>query len=247
MGDDGVREEPGDGTGFGQIVAMGGGGFSMEPDNPALDRFVLGLIPRPSSRPRVCFLGTASGDAERYGDRFAAAFFALGCRPSRCSLFQPPTADLRGFLLEQEVIYVGGGNTRSLMALWREWEIDAILDEAWRAGGVLAGLSAGAICWFEQGVTDSVPGELRPLTCLGLLPGSACPHYDGEAERRPAYHRLVGGGRIVPGFGIDDGAALHYNGTRLVEVVASRPGATAYRVERRGEGVVEEALPARSL
>lgn len=238
----------GDGAERGRIVAMGGGGFSMEPDNPALDRFVLGQIADPSARPRVCFVGTASGDAQRYVDRFAAAFFALGCRPASLSLFKPPTADLRGFLLEQEVLYVGGGNTRSLLALWREWGLDVIVAEAWRAGVVLAGLSAGAICWFEQGVTDSVPGELGPLAGLGLLGGSACPHYDGEAARRPAYHRLVGGGRIASGYGIDDGAALHYVGRRLAGVVASRPGATAYRVERGGEGAVAEvALPVRLL
>ncbi len=237
----------GDQEGTGQIVAMGGGGFSMEPDNPALDRYVLNLLASATARPRVCFLGTASGDAPRYADRFAAAFFALGCRPAHLSLFDPPTADLRGFLLEQDIVYVGGGNTRSLLALWREWGLDAALREAWRAGVVLAGLSAGAICWFEAGVTDSVPGTLGPLPGLGLLPGSACPHFDGEVDRRPAYHRLVAEGRIVPGWGIDDGAALHFVDTALRGVVASRPGATAYRVERRQDGVTEAALPARAL
>src|SRR5918999_2983425 len=171
----------GDTPATGQIVAIGGGGFSEEPTNLALDRYVLGLTPR--ERPKVCFLGTASGDADGYVRRFRAAFAALGAEPSALSLFRPHTADLRAFLLEQDVVYVGGGNTRSLLALWREWGLDAILRAAWEGGAVLAGISAGMICWFEQGITDSVPGRLSPLAGLGFLPGSACPHYDAELER----------------------------------------------------------------
>jgi dipeptidase E len=208
-----------------QIIAMGGGGFSMEPDNPALDRYVLEQCGKP--RPKVCFLPTASGDAEGYCLRFYTSFASLDCQPSNLSLFKPPTADLTSFLLEKDVVYVGGGNTRSMLALWREWGLDAILRQAWQNGVVLAGLSAGAICWFEQGVTDSIPGELGPLACLGFLPGSCCPHYDGEPGRRPAYHRLVSEGRIAAGYGVDDGAALHFVGGRLHAVVSSRPDVTA--------------------
>lgn len=224
----------------GQIVAMGGGGFSMEAMNLALDRYVLSLVERP--RPRVCFLGTASGDSPGYARRFHAAFSALGAETTDCSLFQPPSDDLRGFLLAKDVIYVGGGNTRSLMALWREWGLDTTLRSAWEQGIVLAGISAGMICWFEQGITDSVPGALRELDCLGLLPGSACPHYDGEAERRPTYQRLIGAGTVVDGYAADDGAALHFVGTRLDRVVTSRPRASAYRVERRGDRAIETVL-----
>ncbi len=228
-------------AGHRQIVAMGGGGFSMEPMNLALDRYVLSLVER--SRPRVCFLGTASGDSRGYARRFHAAFTALGAAETTdCSLFQPPTADLRGYLLEKDIIYVGGGNTRSLMALWREWGLDTTLPDAWAQGIVLAGISAGMICWFEQGITDSVPGALREIDCLGLLPGSACPHYDGEAERRPTYQRLIGAGAVVDGYAADDGAALHFVGTALDRVVMSRAGAHAYRVERHGGHAVETAL-----
>ncbi len=226
----------------GQIVAMGGGGFSMEPDNLALDRYVLGLSPR--SEPRVCFLPTASGDSPDYVERFTAAFATLPCVPTHLSLFVPPTADLHSFLLDQDVVYVGGGNTRNLLVLWREWGLDHILREARERGAVLAGISAGAICWFEEGVSDSVvPGQLAPLRALGFLPGSHCPHYDGEPERRPAYHRLVEEGRLGPGYAADDGAALHFVGSQLVRVVASRPHARAYRVERRGDSVEERPLP----
>ncbi|CAA9586036.1 MAG: Peptidase E [uncultured Thermomicrobiales bacterium] len=225
----------------GQIVAMGGGGFSMEPENPLLDRYVLGLVDRP--RPKVCFLPTASGDAADYVDRFHAAFAGLPCEPSHLSLFSPPTPDLRSLLLAQDVVYVGGGNTRNMLLLWREWGIDAVLREMWTDGAVLAGLSAGSICWFEAGVTDSViPGGLAALPCLGFLPGSNCPHYDGEAERRPAYHRLLAAGEIGDGYAADDGVALHYVGDRLMRIVGSRSGARAYRVERRDGKVVESEL-----
>ena len=154
-----------------QIIAMGGGGFSMEPDNLALDRYVLEQTDK--SLPEVCFLPTASGDADSYLVKFYAAFAQLTCKPSHLSLFRLPAADLASFVFEKDVIYVGGGNTRSMLGLWREWGLDEILREAWNRGVVLAGLSVGAICWFEQGVTNSVPGRTETLTCLGLLPKPA--------------------------------------------------------------------------
>jgi len=221
-----------------QIIALGGGGFSMEPDNLALDRYILKQINK--SRPAVCFLPTASGDAEGYIVNFYAAFTKLDCRPSHLSLFNLPTADLESFVLEQDIIYVGGGNTRSMLALWREWSLDKILYQAWQQGVILSGLSAGAICWFEQGVTDSVPGRLGTLNCLGFLPGSCCPHYDGEAERRPAYQRLLSHCEILPGYGIDDGVALHFVDQELNHVVTSRPRARAYLVKRITDQVVKE-------
>jgi peptidase E len=216
-----------------QIVAMGGGGFSMEPENPLLDRYVLDLAG--VDRPRICFLPTAGGDAADYIVRFYAAFSTLPCAPTHLSLFKPPSADLRALLLSQDIIYVGGGNTKSMLALWYEWDLHVILREAWRAGAILAGLSAGAICWFESGTTDSIPGDLTVLPCLGFLPGSACPHYDGEAARRPAYRRFVASGQIAPGYAVDDGAAVHFVDTRLARVISSRPHARVYRVERDGD------------
>ena len=225
-----------------QIIAMGGGGFSMEPDNLALDRYVLAQTGK--ARPRVCFLPTASGDAEGYVVNFYTAFTQLDCQPSHLFLFRVPTADLTSFVLEKDAIYVGGGNTRSMLALWREWGLDRILKTAWENGIVLAGLSAGAICWFEQGVTDSVPGRLGPLDCLGLLPGSCCPHHDGETERRPAYQRLIAAGNISSGYGIDDGVALHFDDQALRYIVSSRRTAKAYRVAKTAGGVEERELEA---
>lgn len=221
-----------------QIIALGGGGFSMEPKNPALDRYVCQATGK--ERPQVCFLGQASGESYEYVTNFYRAFSRLDARPSHLSLFKPHTADLASFLLEQDAIYVGGGNTKSMLALWREWGVDAILRRAWQQGIVLAGISAGAICWFGQGLTDSIPGDYTPLPCLGFLPMSCSPHFDGEAERRPTYHRLVGAGRMQAGYGVDDSAALHFVGEKLERVVASRPQAAAHWIESDGSGGVTE-------
>jgi dipeptidase E len=139
-------------------------------------------------------------------------------------------------------LYVGGGNTKSLIALWKEWELDRILKEAGENGIILAGLSAGSICWFEQGVTDSIPGQLFVLQCLGLLKGSNCPHYDSEPERRPAYHQLLSQGLISPGYATDDNVGLHFVGDKLEKIVSSRPQAKAYRVEKLDETVTETVL-----
>jgi dipeptidase E len=232
-----------------RIVAMGGGGFSMEPDNPLLDDLVLSLVRRAAPSARVCFVATASGDHPAYVADFYRAFAARGCATSDVGLFERRTADLRAHVLAQDVVYVGGGNTASLLAVWRAHGLDRILAEAWHAGVVLCGISAGMNCWFEQSVTDSFDARsLAPLhDGLGLLAGSACPHYDGEEQRRPTYRRLVSGGVLRDGWAADDGAALVFAGTELEEVVASRPGAAAYRVERTADGVDERRVEARYL
>lgn len=223
-----------------QIIAMGGGGFSMEPDNPLLDEYVLRQTGR--DHPRVLFLPTASGDAAGYVEKFHTAFSALHCETEHLSLFRPPAEDLASVLLRQDVVYVGGGNTFNMLALWRLWGLDAALRRAWEQGVVLAGLSAGAICWFDAGITDSFPGEFRPLQCLGFLPGTLSPHYDGEPERRPTYHRLLESGEIGEGYAADDGVALHYVGRKLHAVVSSRPGARAYRLRLESASSVEEEI-----
>jgi peptidase E len=222
------------------LIALGGGGFSMEPENLALDQYILQQTGK--ARPRVCFFPHATDDAVRYVRNFYEAFTRLDVRPTALSLFNPPTADLESFLLEQDVIYVGGGNTKSMLALWREWSLDHILRKAYESGIILAGISAGAICWFEQGLTDSIPGAYTALTCLGFLPGSCSPHYDGEPERRPAFQRLLAEGKIKSGLALDDGAAAHFVDDELRQVVASRPNAGAYRLDVVAGQVVERAL-----
>ncbi len=229
----------------GQIIAMGGGGFSMEPDNPLLDEYVLECARR--KRPAICFLATASGDAASYIERFYSAFTRLPCAPTHLPLFVTPPPDFASIIARQDIFYVGGGSTHNLVLLWRAWRIDRLLRRAWRRGAVMCGLSAGSLCWFREGLSDSLSRRLQPIRALGWLRGSHCPHYDGEIGRRPAYQRLIRSGRLSAGYGVDDGAALHYVGTRLRRVVSSRPAATAYHVSRRAGRVEERALPARYL
>jgi peptidase E len=227
-----------------QLVLLGGGGFSQE-KNRALDRHFLAQTGK--KRPRVLFIGTASGDAESYRYKFYEAMAELPCRATHLSLFAPPSADLASFVDRHDAIFVGGGNTRSLLALWREWGLDAILRRAYRRGTVIGGVSAGMIAWFDWGVTDSIPGALTPLACLGWLPGSACPHYDSETERRPTYRRLVESGAIPGGFAVDDGVALHFVDGALHDIVSARPSARAYLVERIGRRVRETPIVPRQI
>jgi dipeptidase E len=222
-----------------QIIALGGGGFSMEPDNPLLDRYILNQSDK--QNPKICFIPTASGDSDQYISKFYTFFEKEKCQPSHLSLFKPPTRDLEGFLLEKDIIYVGGGNTKNLLILWKEWGLEPILRKAWEQGIILAGISAGSICWFDEGVTDSYGDELEPLECLGFLKGSNCPHYDGEADRRPVYHRLIESGKIQSGIAADDGAAVHYIDGVIHKIVSSRPNAKAYKVYFEDK-VIEEEL-----
>jgi dipeptidase E len=232
------------------VVAMGGGGFSMEPENPLLDDYVLDLARanRSRDRPRVCFLATASGDSPPYIASFYTAF-ARRSEANHLPLFMRTLDDIEGFLLEQDVVYVGGGNTENMLAVWRVHGVDRALRAAWESGVVMTGLSAGSLCWFETGTTDSFGPGLAALSGgLGFLPGSHAPHYDDEENRRPVYHRLIAEGSIPAGYAADDGAALVFGGTELAEVVSSRPDARGYRVERGPTGAaVETELPTRYL
>jgi dipeptidase E len=215
-----------------QIVAFGGGGFSMEPGNRLLDDYVLGLTG--VERPRVCFVPTASGDADHYIVRFYRAFPSSICEPSHVSLFRRDKGggidcDVAGHLLAQDLIYVGGGSVVSLLGVWRAHGLDQVLHRAWQRGTVLCGLSAGSLCWFQEAIT-AFHGSATRIEGLGLLPWSNCVHYDGEPGRRAEYLAGVEDG-MTPGYAADDGAALHFVGSELDRVVSSRPGALAYRVE----------------
>ncbi|WP_391119319.1 Type 1 glutamine amidotransferase-like domain-containing protein [Psychrobacillus sp. L3] len=216
-----------------QIIAMGGGGFSMEPENPLLDRYI--LKQSKSNRPKICFIGTASGDVESYIEKFYNFFQKEECEPAHLSLFKPHTRDIQKFIMEQDILYVGGGNTKNLMALWKEWELDVAIRQAYENGTILSGLSAGSLCWFEEGVTDSYGDELEPISCLGLIQGSHCPHYDGEEDRRPAYQKFIRENIIGAGYAADDGAALHFIDEKLHTVVSSRPHASGYLVDKDKE------------
>ena len=210
----------------------------MESGNPLLDDYVLGLTG--AERPRVCFLPSASGDADHYIVRFYRAFGAERCEPSHISLFRREQGpeDLRAHLLEQDLIYVGGGSVVSLLGVWRAHGLDTVLREAWERGVVLCGLSAGSLCWFADAVTG-FHGAPKAVEGLGLLPFSNCVHYERDMDgRRSAYHDFLRDG-MRPGYAAEDGAALHFVDTELSRVVASRPEARGYRLDAMGEGVVE--------
>lgn len=222
----------------GQILAMGGGGFMVDPESP-LDDYFLSLSS--AARPSVCFLPTPAGDSDRAIAAFFEAFARRDCELSCLRLFGTPERPAE-HLAQQDVIYVSGGNTANALALWRLHGVDRALRDAWKRGAVLGGVSAGANCWFECSVTDSFGLQLGALDDgLAFLAGSFCPHYDGEELRRPVYRRLVDEG-FSTGYAADDGAALHFVGTELREVVASLPDAKGYRVEPGSETPIEPRL-----
>jgi peptidase E len=217
-----------------RIVGLGGGGDSVE-QSALLHQYVLGLVGK--ERPRVLFVPTASADDDEYIVWVHEQFDPIA-ELTHLKTFPWPPANLRELVLSQDAIYVSGGNTANMLAIWQVHGIDALMREAWEKGIVLWGASAGMICWFEHGVTDSFGPQLDSMECLGFLPGSACPHYDGEERRRPRYRELVEAG-LPQGVAADDGVALRFDGTELAEVVTCRPGAAAYRVTQSGEERLE--------
>jgi peptidase E len=235
----------------GQIVALGGGGFSSEPDNALLDDFILSRAKRAPAR--VCFIPTASGDSVAYVARFYRALSGrciasdLTLNDSRIFPRRPKsTRDLAAFVAEQDVLYVGGGSTFNLLALWRAHGLDELLREAWMSGAVLAGVSAGMNCWFQASITDSF-GALTVLRDgLGFVEGSACPDYSGESGRRSVLHEAVKEG-LASAYAADEGAALHFAGQDFSEAISSRRDANAYRVFMRDGQLVEERMRTRFL
>jgi peptidase E len=221
------------------IVAIGGGSCGLEPENRALDEYLLGLTGK--QRPRVCNVPTAGGDASESLVRFYSVYTSDRCVPSHLALFHRTIRDVRPFLLSQDMIFVGGGNTAAMLAVWRQHGVDAILREAWEQGILLCGVSAGANCWFEGCSTDSFGLDLDPLNDgLGFVPGSFCPHYDGEERRRPTLRDFIMQGRLPEGWAADNHAALRFEGTELVEAVASKSAAKGYRVSKGAGGSFEE-------
>ncbi|HWH11591.1 MAG TPA: peptidase E [Solirubrobacteraceae bacterium] len=228
-------------------MAIGGGGFGSTGRDHALDAYIAELAG--PDRPQICLLPTASGDPKEQITRFNGTFRRLGCSPSHLALFRlgdQPEVEVREHLLAQDAIYVGGGSLANLLAIWRTHGLDEVLREAWEAGILLCGVSAGSMCWFQAGITRS-HGEPRPTAGLGFLEGSNCVHYANDTARRPAYHEAMRGGTLPGGWGVPDGTALVFEGTRLVEAVTARPGCDAYRVDLVDGEVVETVCRARVL
>lgn len=223
-----------------QIIALGGGGFSSNQVESPLDQYILEQSGK--TNPKICFIPTASGDSDDYIQRFYRYYEKQNCQPSHLSLLHPTISDLASYVLDQDILFVGGGNTRNLVALWRAWGLDEIIREAWEKGVLLAGVSAGSICWFEQGLTDSLPGKLSAINALGFLPGSCCPHYDSEEQRRPSYQQMMARGELQEGFAVEDDVALHFIGTKLHQVISLSDAKRAYYVRNQSDQVVEEEI-----
>jgi peptidase E len=221
-----------------QIVAIGGGKMCA-----GMADYLVGLTGQ--RRPRVLYIGTAAAE-DAVAALWAYDAFSRIADVSRLEFFPWPPADLRSAVLESDLVFVGGGNTANMLAIWQVHGVDELLREASDRGVVLSGSSAGGICWFESGITDSFGPQLEQMECLGYLAGSFCPHYDDEELRRPRYHDLMRDG-LAPGFAADAGVGLHFVDGELREVVACEAGSTAYRVELRDGEIVETPLEARAL
>ncbi len=229
----------------GEVIAIGGVGLTPRESDPKIERFILSRARQ--AKPKIAYLPNAMDETTQAAFGFFQAYSRFEVSASHLSMFKPHTADIESYLLEQDVIYVGGGNTRSMLALWREWGVDGFLRKAAEGGTILAGVSAGANCWFEQCTTDSIPGRITIMSCLGFLEGSFTPHYHGEADRRPALEAAIQSGEIKPGYAVDDGAAVHLIDGKREACVAWQSNARAYWVQSQDGVFVEEELPMTGL
>ena len=228
----------------GDIIAIGGGGFGRNPNQPIIEKYI--IEQSQVEMPNVCFIPTASAEDSAYIVNFYTAFSKLNCTPIHINLFQR-TPRLDSILNKQDIIYVGGGNTKSMLAVWREWKLDKLLLKAYRRGKILCGVSAGAICWFENGVTDSWASNLNIMNCMGLLKGCCCPHYDGEADRKPYVEKFLLDSKINSCYAIDDGAALHYKNGKIHTSVSFYKGANSYKVTKQGNNVHHQTINSMNL
>jgi dipeptidase E len=224
----------------GKIITLGGGGFSENIKNVSIEKYMLSKSGK--NKPKICFLPTASGDSEKYIEKFYLAVSLLNCEPSHQSLFKPGRANIREFLLSQDVIYVGGGNTKCMLALWKDWKMDSILKEALCNGTILAGLSAGSKCWFEYFTTDSYHGNLEIMQGLGFLKGSHSAHYDSEPQRRPYFLECIEKELLPAGYALEEGVALYFEDGIMKEIVSERKEGKGFFVEKRGNVAVETEL-----
>lgn len=224
------------------VICIGGGCLNNHKDKLYIEKHLITLTGK--SRPKVCYIPTADGDNRDGILTFYECFSTLDCIPTHLPLFhrseRTDTTDIPTFLLAQDLIYVGGGNTLSMIALWKAWNVDSALRQCYDSGKILCGVSAGSNCWFKNCTTDSYPGQLRAVEGLGWLPYSHSPHYDKEETRRPTFHRLIKEGKLAAdGYAADDGAAIHYVNEELHEVLTWREKSSVYHVTLE-EGEIKE-------
>ena len=223
----------------GQIIAIGGGGFGRNPNQPIIEEYI--LQQSVSVKPNVCFIPTASAEDKSYIVNFYKAFNKLNSSPTYINLFQR-TPSLRSIINKQDIIYVGGGNPKSMLAVWREWKVDQLLVKAYNRGVILCGVSAGAICWFEKGITDSWASNLNVMNCMGLLEGCCCPHYDGEKDRKPSVEKFIRESIIDTCYALDDGAALHYKNGKINSAISFMKDANAYLVTLKDGNIQHKTI-----
>ena len=221
----------------GQIIAIGGGGFGRNPNHRKIEKYILELTGK--EKPNVVFFPTASAENQAYIIQFYKCFTKMSCEPSHVTFFQR-TPRLDSIINKADVIYVGGGNTKSMLAVWQEWKLDKLLLKAYNNGKILCGVSAGAICWFEQGITDSWASNLNVMDCLGFLPEMACPHYQEEKDRRPDVHKMLKQGKCGPGWAIDGGAAIHFKNGKYYKSIQFYADSYVYYVSIKNDVVKED-------
>jgi aminopeptidase N len=228
----------------GDIIAIGGGGFGRNPNQPVIEKYI--IEQSQVVMPNVCFIPTASAEDSAYTVNFYTAFSKLNCTPMHMSFFQR-TPRLDSIINKQDIIYVGGGNTKSMLAVWREWKLDKLLLKAYKRGVILCGVSAGAICWFEKGVTDSWASNLNIMDCMGFVKGCCCPHYDGESHRKPSLEKFLMDSKIDSCFALDDGSALHYKNGKIHSAISFYKNAHAYEVSLKDGNVHHHTMKGVSL
>ena len=229
---------------YGDIIAIGGGGFGRDPEDRTIEEYILNQSSCP--KPKICFFPTASAENIDYVKNYYKAFSKLNCEPIDISLFSR-TPDLKRYIEESDIIYIGGGNTKSMLAVFYEWGIDQLLLEAYHSGKILAGVSAGAICWFKLGITDSWESQLKVLDCLDMLPGCCCPHYNGEEDRKPSVFNMISENKISSCYAIEDGAALHYKNSKLLTGISFYEGAKAFEISKSNETIIESPIQMTSI
>ncbi len=221
------------------IVAIGGGGFGRSLGTLEIEKYIISLANK--KRPKICFIPTASGDSDLYKLNFYRAFSKLDCISSHIDFFSR-TENLEEKVLTQDIIYVGGGNTKSMLAVWKEWDLHRILQNAYEKGIVMSGVSAGAICWFDKGITDSFADELNIIDCLGMVDGTACPHFDEETEREPYVNDVIKKEIINSCICIEGNCALHIKDDFEYLSIDFGNGKKCFRVSKENNNLKKEIL-----
>ena len=226
------------------IIAIWGGGFGRSSGKLKIEKYITSISKK--SNPKICFIPTASAEDKSYIVNFYSCFIRLDCNPSHINFFER-TPRLEGVVNKADIIYVGGGNTKSMLAVWREWKLDKLLKKAYDRGAILSGVSAGAICWFDKGVTDSWASNLNLIDCMGILKGSCCPHYNSEKDRRPSVHRFIKDKKTPSVYSIEDGAAIHFKDDKPFKNISFIEGAKVFVVEEKNNIMKENAQTMHSI